>query len=136
MNRYTKSDNETINQVGIRLKLLRDHTGLNQTETAIRISEMFEFKLSPGTLSKWEAGKETPSLDNVRRLAIYYDTTLDYLANGEEITATIQEQAKTIVGSLANKPSLYVIWRLLKDLREDDLDLLFAIIKRFSIKKG
>jgi transcriptional regulator with XRE-family HTH domain len=56
-----------------RLRLAREHRGLNQSDLAKRAS------LQASAISHFETGTRKPSFDNLRRLADALDVTTDYL---------------------------------------------------------
>ena len=58
---------------GLRLKELREAKRLSQTEVAKRLS------VGCSTISGYESNTITPSLEQFTRLAILYDTSLDYM---------------------------------------------------------
>lgn len=57
---------------GLRLKELREAKQLSQTEVAVRLN------VSRSTISGYEGNTTTPSLEQFTRLAILYNTSLDY----------------------------------------------------------
>lgn len=58
---------------GLRLKELRERKKLSQTEVAARLS------VGRSTISGYESNTITPSLEQFTRLAILYNTSLDYM---------------------------------------------------------
>ena len=56
-----------------RLKQLRTDKGINQ----IQLAE--EMSVTQGTVGKWETGKRVPDAQMLRKLAAYFDITVDYL---------------------------------------------------------
>lgn len=64
---------------GARLKRFRDAHGWSQEQVG------FELNVSKATVSKWEAGRTQPRLENlaeIRRLIAQDGLTLDYLIDG------------------------------------------------------
>ena len=58
----------------IRLKKLREEKGMSQREFAT------DFGVSPATVGMWESGAREPrTLEQLQRLADYFETTVDYL---------------------------------------------------------
>ena len=58
----------------IRLKKLREEKKMNQREFAA------DFGVSPATVGMWESGAREPrTLEQLQRLADYFETTVDYL---------------------------------------------------------
>ena len=58
---------------GLRLKELREAKHLSQTDVASRLN------VSRSTVSGYESNTTTPSLEQFTRLAILYNTSLDYM---------------------------------------------------------
>lgn len=68
-----------------RLYQLRKERGLSQEDLANEIG------VSRQAVQKWEAGAAQPTLDKLTALARYFDVTLDWLVNGEETRASVNE---------------------------------------------
>ena len=64
-----------------RLKLLRTDKNYTQNDVCLKIH------LSRSSYSNYENGLRTPSLDILKLLAEFYDTSLDYLAGSIEYRA-------------------------------------------------
>lgn len=75
-------------QIGAFLKELRKEKGLTQDEFAQEFSK-FCFGdvglVSDATISKWERGESLPNVEDIRRLAQFYDITIDEILNGEKL---------------------------------------------------
>ena len=69
--------------LGMRLKKLRNAVGMLQTELVDKINSKQGTKITSSMLSKWESDRDTPTLDNTRLLAKFFNVTLDYLITGE-----------------------------------------------------
>jgi transcriptional regulator with XRE-family HTH domain len=65
-----------ITQLGRKLRLLRERTGLSQTDLAplIGLSER-----SKGYISEIESGKRIPPAVTILRIALYFNVSTDYL---------------------------------------------------------
>ena len=100
--------------LAVRIRARRRELDLSQQDLARKI------KVQPGTISYFETGLRTPSLENLRRLASVFDVTTDYLLglpgkNVEAGTGEIskmmnaldpedQEMAKTIMVRMLQHP--------------------------------
>lgn len=62
-----------MNQLGARLKELRDIRGLTQRELAAKLN------VSPSTIALYELGKREPDADMLGRLAEFFGVSIDYL---------------------------------------------------------
>lgn len=58
---------------GLRLKELREAKKLSQKDVAMRLNAV------PSTISGYESNTITPSLEQITRMAILYNTSLDYM---------------------------------------------------------
>ena len=67
-----------IQLVGRRLREARESVRMTLSQAAEQAS------LSTQELTRFEAGHDDPSLNDVRRLAILYGVTLDHLAGAED----------------------------------------------------
>lgn len=81
---------------GLRLKELRESKKLSQTEVAARLNVV------PSTISGYESNTITPSLEQFARLAIMYNTSLDYMMGLDDRTCFYldglsKEQQQTIL---------------------------------------
>mgnify|MGYP005845280873 CR=1 FL=1 len=81
---------------GLRLKKLRESKKLSQTEVAARLNVV------PSTISGYESNTITPSLEQFARLAIMYNTSLDYMMGLDDRTCFYldglsKEQQQTIL---------------------------------------
>lgn len=56
-----------------RIKELRTERGMTQIDFAK------QFMISSGTIAMWETGKRTPDLDTMKKIAEYFNVTMDYL---------------------------------------------------------
>lgn len=59
-----------------KLKKLRLEHGLTQAS----FSEIFS--ISKGAIAMWETGKRTPDIEMVKRIAEYFNVSVDYLVDG------------------------------------------------------
>lgn len=64
---------------GVRLKEIRKKNGLTLEELAEKYNRTFNGKLTKGTLSMYENGKQEPLISVVKNLAIVLNTSVDYL---------------------------------------------------------
>jgi transcriptional regulator with XRE-family HTH domain len=95
----------------LRLKALREETGLSLAQTADAINERYGTKINQSMISKWENGKDIPSLESIRFVADYYETSLDYIILGR----------KTDMDAVLKNPE---IMQVLKELLEMVKELL------------
>lgn len=67
---------------------LRDARGLSDYAVAKEIG------IGRSTLSDWKTGKHIPNMDNLKKIANYFDVPVDYLITGD-INVTIETEKRT-----------------------------------------
>lgn len=76
---------ETNNIFAERLKTARTVAGLSQAALAEALSDGHT-TINKGMISKWENGLGHPSFDNLRRIAAFFQRSLDYFAGTDLVT--------------------------------------------------
>lgn len=66
-----------------RLRSLREELGLKQTELAEQI------KINRVTYNRYETGERQPDLDTLKKLAVFFNVTTDYLLGQSNIKTEI-----------------------------------------------
>lgn len=79
--------------IGERIKEERTSMRLTQEELAERLNNKFDIKINKGMISKWENGREEPSLPNIRYLSAFFGVSMAYLV-GDVNSRTLQEVNK------------------------------------------
>jgi transcriptional regulator with XRE-family HTH domain len=92
--------------LGQRLKQLRASKSINQIQLAQ------ELGVNQGTVGKWETDTRKPDVETLKRLADYFDVTMDYLL-GEE----------------ACDPKIVLLTRDLNRVPEQDREFLLDNLK-------
>lgn len=86
--------------LGNRLQSLRREKGLTQAQLGSF------FNLAESTISLYESGKRSPDYDTLKRLASFFDVSLDYLlgiSDNRQVASQLQE--KTVVYKTSKKSS-------------------------------
>lgn len=123
--------------LGQRLKKLRNGVDLMQIELVAKINERWGTKINSGMLSRWESDQDTPTLDNARLLAKFFNVTLDYLITGEDpIQQNILEDTKfmDLIRELNEMPQYKEFIRKTSSLDSEQLKLLLSIIEHMQPK--
>ena len=123
--------------LGQRLKKLRNGVDLMQIELVAKINERWGTKINSGMLSRWESDRDTPTLDNARLLAKFFNVTLDYLITGEDpIRQNILEDTKfmDLIRELNEIPQYKEFIRKTSSLDSEQLKLLLSIIEHMQPK--
>lgn len=68
-----------------RLKDLRKSRDLSLDMVVYDINNKYHIEITKSHLSRWENGKNTPSIRYAAYLAAYYNVSLDYLAGNTDI---------------------------------------------------
>lgn len=68
-----------MNITGAILKDLRKNKNLTLDQLAEELNKKFNITITGSMLSKWETGKASPVYDHLKRLALYYEVTTDFL---------------------------------------------------------
>lgn len=110
-----------MNITGTILKELRIKKNITLEQLATELNEKFNVNLTRSMLSKWETGKSTPVYDHLKRLALYYDVTTDFLLgfNQYENLIIINDNLNTPKKGIQNPKKRSMI-ETLKKLFEDD----------------
>jgi len=68
-----------MNITGTILKELRVKKNITLEQLSTELNEKFNVNLTRSMLSRWETGKSIPVYDHLKRLALYYEVTTDFL---------------------------------------------------------
>jgi transcriptional regulator with XRE-family HTH domain len=108
--------------IGERLKQLREARGLSQLELAKRTG------INNHSLSNYERGHRKPPLEAQKKLAEFYNVTIDYLVNGNE-----EAPVQTLDDFFANNQE--IIYNGIP-LNKQDIDLIINNLQYIvSMKK-
>lgn len=105
--------------VGSRIKELRTKRGLSLEELADQINAKHGTSFNKGMISKWENDLTDPKLDHIRPIALFFNTSLDYLIginlnvqepktvaahfDGDEFTEDELDEIKNYIDFVKNK---------------------------------
>lgn len=67
-------------EIGKIISRLRNERGLNQRELAELLG------VSNGAIGMWETGKRQPDLDTIKKIASFFNVTVDYLIGNQQIS--------------------------------------------------
>jgi transcriptional regulator with XRE-family HTH domain len=80
---------ENINELGQRLKELRQERDLTLDMVVYDMKQKFHIEITKGNLSRWENNINTPSLRLAAYLCLYYNISLDYLIGNTDVKAPV-----------------------------------------------
>ena len=97
-----------------------------------------ETGISQSTLSDWKTGKITPKSDTMKKLADYFNVSVDYLMTGKEKeggeTYYLNDETAEMAQQLFENRNLRVLFDAAKDATPEDLkttyDMLMALKKK------
>lgn len=102
--------------LGDRLREMRKKRGLTQREVAEPIG------IAVSTLGMYESGKREPDVDTLKKLARFFNVTVDYLTGSEMEELSPEEQLRRLGallrGSGATDEDVETIMRLLESRRK------------------
>lgn len=97
-------------------------------------------KIAPSTFYEWRAGKHSPSLANMSKIAAYFATSVEYLLTGKDaekesesgtkwyFTDETAEKAQEIF----ENPDLRILFDAARDARPEDLQMCADLLKRLK----
>lgn len=74
-----------LDKLGEKLKELRAQRDLTLDMVIYDMNSTFDIEITKGNLSRWENGKNLPSLRMAAYLCAYYNVSLDYLIGNTDI---------------------------------------------------
>lgn len=74
-----------LDGIGKRLKELREQKELSMDMVVTDMNNRFNIEISKGHLSRWENGKNYPSLALAAYICAFYDVSLDYLIGNTDV---------------------------------------------------
>lgn len=74
-----------LDGIGKRLKELRQQRELSMDMVVEDMNRKFNIEISKGHLSRWENGKNYPSLHLAAYICAFYDVSLDYLIGNTDV---------------------------------------------------
>jgi len=110
---------------GERLKFLRTQRDKTQDELAKILN------VKRVSLSNWETGRASPGYTMLKKLASYFNVTVDYLLNGEPLKVA-ENGLKYLVLSEEDREFLVKV----KELPDEDREMLDSLVEHLRRKKG
>lgn len=99
------------------LKQLRKDKGLTQTQFAS------EFNISAGTIAMWETGKRMPDTDMLKKIAQFFNVSIDYLLDNEKSPSITNE-------GLTENDEIIILNRNAKKLSPEQQKLLNDVVRQ------
>lgn len=93
-----------------------------------------ELGFSNGSISKWKKSDPTP--DRLKKLADYFDVSVEYLMTGEEpntdLPYYINEDAREMAQFMFENPEYKVLFDASRKISKDDIETVKAIMDKFK----
>lgn len=74
-----------LDGLGKRLKQLREQKDMSMDMVVYAMKDRYNIEISKGHISRWENGKNYPSLHLAAYLCAFYDVSLDYLIGNTDV---------------------------------------------------
>ena len=87
---------DSIDGLGNKLKELRTERDLTLDMVVYDMKHKFNIEITKGHLSRWENGKNNPSLRLAKYLCLYYNVSLDYLLGLTKTKAPVRVLTKEV----------------------------------------
>jgi transcriptional regulator with XRE-family HTH domain len=81
---------EDIEKLGQRLKELRTERQLTMDMLVYDLNKKYNIEITKGNISRWESGKNIPSLRLAAYLCAYYGISLDYLIGNTDTRTPVE----------------------------------------------
>ena len=109
----------------IRLKELRAEKEITGEELGKK------FNVSKTAVSYWESGRNFPGEETIRKLADFFQVSVDYLLGNSDIRNPYENHQR-ISESIKDDKELWELWEVLKE--REDLQLLIKQTKQMTEK--
>ena len=114
------------------LKKLCDNKGIKPSNVAV------ELGIPTSTISGWKLGQYTPKTDKLKKIADYFNVSLEYLL-GEQKTPSkdgywLDEETAKMAQEIFENKELRLLFDSAKDCKPEDLKLVHDMLLR--LKKG
>lgn len=90
-----------------KLKLLREEKELSMDLLVYDMNSKYDVYVDKSMISRWESGKNEPTLEKAVVLSMYFDVSLDYLLGltDDRTPARLREYAKRLKKGKNNAPT-------------------------------
>lgn len=101
-----------------KIRKLRESRGLSQGEAAKRMG------IARTTYSNYEAGNREPDFDTIKRIANFYDVSVDFLLGGSDKSYNDEDTTIRLIEEEANRLGLTINDPIFQKLLHDAFDML------------
>lgn len=91
-----------------------------------------ECGLQQSQISNWKAGRYSPKIDKLKRIADYFGVTLDYLMTGvqtdeQPLPYYLNDETKEIANAVYSSSDLRLLFDNSRKMKPEDLKVLIAM---------
>ena len=101
--------------------------------TAYRVAK--ETGISQATLSNWKKGNYTPKLDKMKRIADYFNVSVDYFQDEKPVVPEgyyLDEETAKVAQQIFEDPNLRILFSAARDAKPEDLLMAARMLKKFK----
>lgn len=98
-----------------------------------------ETGVTQSTLSDWKRGRSTPKADNMKKIADYFNVSVDYLMTGKENNGGesyyINDDTRKIAQKVFESKELRLLFDAAKDAKAEDLETTYNMLLALKRKE-
>lgn len=105
----------------------------NHGVTAYKVSK--ETGVSRSTLSEWKTGKSVPKVENIQKIADFFDVPIGYFYGDSESSNSayyLNEETAKKAQEIYEDPKTRILLDARRDLAPEDLDIVVALVKKLK----
>ena len=90
--------------------------------------------IAPSMFTDWKKGRYQPKAEKLKKIADYFDVSVDYLMTGEsqEQDYYMDDEAKELAQFLFENPEYRVLFDASRKVKRDDIMLVKELLDRFQ----
>lgn len=105
--------------------------------TAYKVAK--ETGVTQSTLSDWKRGRSTPKADNMKKIADYFNVSVDYLMTGEEKEGGevyyLNEETRKVAQDIFENKELRMLFDAARDAEPEDLEAVHTMLMALKRKE-
>lgn len=108
---------------------LRDRKGVRDSDVAKACG------ITPSTFSDWKKGKSAPNADKQRRIAAFFNVSVEYLATGEDAEGPryyLDDETAEIAQQIFEDKDLRALFDATRGVKPQDLKMVTEMLRRFK----
>lgn len=95
--------------------------------------------ITQSTLSDWKRGRSTPKTDNMKKLADYFNVSVDYLMTGKEKeggeTYYLNDETREIAQEVFENKELRMLFHAARDAEPEDIEAVHNMLLALKRKE-